>query len=266
MPLLSIEELSVEYRSAGSSTLAADRVSFTIEPGEILALVGESGCGKSSVALALTKLLPMPPAHVRGRVLFEGVNLLEAADEYLHAVRGGKISYVFQDPATSLNPVLTIGEQLTEAITLHTEARGMQATRMAIDWLKRMGILEAQQRLEAYPHEFSGGMQQRVMLAMAMATHPSLLIADEPTTALDVTVQVQVLRLLRDLQRSFLMAVLLISHDLLVVERMAHRVGVMSQGKLVELGPVAQVLHQPQHSATKELLRYRSMISFRGKA
>ncbi len=261
MPLLKIEELSVAYRREGRSTQAVAGVSFTIEPGEIIALVGESGCGKSSVALALTRLLPMPPAFVSGRVMMGHTSLLDAPEETLRAIRGGVISYVFQEPATSLNPVLTVGEQLVEAIELHTASRGGQAKRLAIEWLRRVGISSAEERLGAYPHEFSGGMQQRAMIAMALAAQPSLLVADEPTTALDVTIQVQILRLLRDLQRTLNLSVLLISHDLMVVERIAHRVGVMAAGKLVELGPVAQVLHQPGHPHTQQLLRYRSMMT-----
>ena len=262
MPLLAVDQLSVVYEGRGAPAVrAVDGVSFTIEPGEILALVGESGSGKSSVALALTRLLPIPPAAISGRVVFEGVNLLTAAEPTLRAIRGGKISYVFQEPATSLNPVLTIGEQLVEAIALHTEARGKPARRMAVDWLQRVGITSAEERFRAYPHEFSGGMQQRVCLAMAMAARPALLVADEPTTALDVTIQVQILRLLRDLQRSLQLSVLLISHDLMVVERLAHRVGILSAGHLVEMGATEQVLHRPVHAYTKELLRYRSMVS-----
>ncbi|MBI4342323.1 MAG: ABC transporter ATP-binding protein [Candidatus Omnitrophica bacterium] len=237
-------------------------MSFTVEPGEVLALVGESGCGKTSVALALTRLLPSSAA-VSGRVTIDGLNTLEAAADSLRAIRGGTIGYVFQDPAASLNPVLTIGEQLVEAITLHTEARGASAGHLAVEWLQRVGIVSAEERLHAYPHEFSGGMQQRVCLAMALAAQPALLVADEPTTALDVTVQVQILRLLRDLQRSLRLSVLLISHDLTVVERIAHRVGVLSAGRLVELGPTDQVLRQPQHPYTAQLLQYRNMISLR---
>ena len=263
MPLLVVEELSVVYQGREGSVLAVDRIGFAVEPGEVLALVGESGSGKTSVALAVTRLLRMPPAVLSGRVLFGGINLLEAPERTLRELRGGRIGYVFQDPATSLNPVLTVGEQLREVITLHTDARDRQATRVAAEWLGRVGIASAEERLHAYPHEFSGGMQQRVCLAMALAARPSLLIADEPTTALDVTVQVQILRLLRDLQRSLSLCVLLISHDLMVVERIAHRVGVMSSGRLVELGAVGQVLRQPAHPYTQQLLRYRSMISLR---
>jgi ABC-type dipeptide/oligopeptide/nickel transport system ATPase component len=191
------------------------------------------------------------------------MNLLEASEDALRAIRGGTISYVFQDPATALNPVLTIGEQMREAITLHATARGEAARRSAIDWLRRVGIASAEERLGAYPHEFSGGMQQRVCLAMALSSGPSLLIADEPTTALDVTVQVQILRLLRDLQRKLHLSVLLISHDLTVVERIAHRVGVMCAGKLVECGSIEQVLRQPAHPYTRELLRYRPTMALR---
>ena len=260
MSLLTVEDLTVGYRYQGAHIRAVQGISLTIEPGEVFAVVGESGCGKTSVALALTRLLP-PSALVAGRVILGDTNLLEARDEVLRTIRGGQIAYVFQDPATSLNPVLTVGEQLLESIVLHTSARGEGAKRRAVEWLQRVGISSAEQRLRAYPHEFSGGMQQRVMLAMALASRPSLLIADEPTTALDVTIQVQVLRLLRDLQRTLRLAVLLISHDLAVVERLAHRVGVMRAGTLVEVGPVQQVLHQPAHSYTKELVRYRAMMN-----
>ena len=264
MALLDVERLSVDYHGPDGSVRAVDRLSFTIAQGEVLALVGESGSGKSSVALALTQLLPKPPAAVSGRVVFEGTDLLAASAESLRAIRGGRIAYVFQDPATSLNPVLTIGEQLIEMITRHTEAQGAAAQQAAGAWLARVGIREAATRLRAYPHEFSGGMQQRVCLAIALAARPLLLVADEPTTALDVTVQVQILRLLRDLQRDLGLSVLLISHDLTVVERIAHRIGVMSRGKLVELGAVGQVLQQPAHPYTQQLLRYRAMMSLRG--
>ena len=221
MPLLAVEHVSVTYTGSDPPVRAVDDVSFTIEPSEVVALVGESGCGKTSVALALTKLLPAGRAAVSGRVLLEGTDVLGASEELLRTVRGGKIAYVFQDPATSLNPVLTIGEQLREAIVLHRSASGQGARELAAEWLDRVGIADARQRLGSYPHEFSGGMQQRVCLAMALASRPALLVADEPTTALDVTVQVQILRLLRDLQRTLKLSVLLISHDLTVVERIA---------------------------------------------
>ena len=262
MPLLAVEHLSVTYLGHDAPVRAVDGVSFTVEPSEVVALVGESGCGKTSVALALTRLLPAGRAIVSGRVLLEGASVLDASEASLRAIRGGKIAYVFQDPATSLNPVFTVGEQLVETIVLHTAARGAEARRVAAEWLGRVGMADAQQRLGAYPHEFSGGMQQRVCLAMALASRPALLVADEPTTALDVTVQVQILRLLRDLQRTLQLSVLLISHDLTVVERIAHRVGIMSRGRVVEMGLTPQVLRQPAHPYTKELLRYRSMMRF----
>ena len=261
MALLSVEKLSVIYQGHGESVRAVNGVSFTIEPGEVVALVGESGSGKTSVALALTRLLPVPPAIISGGAVVKGADLLTASERTLRDIRGGTLSYVFQDPATSLNPVLTIGEQLVESVLFHTKVRGDEADQVAIEWLRRVGIPSPDQRFSAYPHEFSGGMQQRACIAMALAAEPALLIADEPTTALDVTIQVQILRLLRDLQRTLRLSVLLISHDLMVVERIAHRVGVMSHGALVEFGAVDQVLRRPVHPYTKELLRYRSMMT-----
>lgn len=262
MPLLSIEHLSVIYQGPMGSVRAVEDMSLAIEPGEVVALLGESGSGKTSAALALTRLLP-PSTGIAGRVVVDGINLLEASPKMLRTMRGGRIAYVFQDPAASLNPVLTIGEQLVEMITLHGGKRGDDATRLATDWLGRVGIPQPSQRLGGYPHEFSGGMQQRVCLAMALCAHPALLIADEPTSAVDVTVQVQLLRLLRDLQRTFNLSVLLISHDFTVVERIAHQVGVMRKGRLVEAGPLARVLTQPTHPYTQELLHYRSLMALR---
>jgi microcin C transport system ATP-binding protein len=264
MALLTIEDLSVQYQHRDQRVQAVDGVSLTIDPGEIVALVGESGSGKSSVALAITRLLPQPPARIAARTIqFEETNLLAASEPTLRAIRGGRIAYVFQDPSTSLNPVLTIGEQLRETIELHTDRRGRQASALAREWLRRVGFSEAQARLEAYPHELSGGMQQRVMIAMAMAAEPSLLIADEPTTALDVTVQVQILRLLRDLQQRFGLSILLISHDLMVVRRLAHRAAIMSRGRIVEEGPVARLFEQPSHPYTQELLRAHASMRLR---
>lgn len=262
MPLLSVEHLSVSYHHRDALIRAVEDASFVIEAGEVFALVGESGSGKSSAALALARLLP-PRAVISGRAALKQTSLLDASDETLRAIRGGAIAYVFQDPSTSLNPVMTIGAQLLEAIVRHTPARHEEARRVAVQWLQQVGIPMPEQRLRAYPHQLSGGMQQRVCLAMALAARPSLLVADEPTTALDVTIQVQILRLLRDLQRRLNLSVLLISHDLTVVERIAHRVGVMAEGALVESGAVDQVLHRPAHPATQFLLRARSAISFK---
>jgi len=266
MPLLDVNSLTVSYEGRGERVVAVDDASFSLEAGEILAVVGESGSGKSSLALAITRLLPSPPATVQARAIrFEDADLLNASEGALRAIRGGKIAYVFQDPSTSLNPVLTIGEQLREMIELHSDRRGRQAEALAVEWLTRVGIPSAQARLEAYPHEFSGGMQQRVMLAMAMAARPGLLVADEPTTALDVTVQLQILRLIRDLQRRFGLSLLLISHDLTVVERLAHRVLIMEQGRIVESGPVAQVLREPAHPYTKALVSARLTTALRSQ-
>ena len=259
MALLTVENLCVSYRHRETLIRAVNDVSFSIEMGEVFAIVGESGSGKSSVALALTHLLP-PSAVVSGNVQLDRRSLLEASHETLRAIRGGKIAYVFQDPSTSLNPVLTVGRQLHEAIALHTDARGETARGLSVEWLRNVGIPLPEQRLHAYPHQLSGGMQQRVCLAMALAARPALLVADEPTTALDVTIQVQILRLLRDLQKRLNLSVLLISHDLTVVERLAHRVGVMSEGKLIEVGAVKQVVDHPAHPYTQRLLRYRSSI------
>jgi ABC-type glutathione transport system ATPase component len=265
-PLLAVEHLCVEYRGRRGTTRAVDDVGFAVEPAEVVALVGESGSGKTSAALALTRLLPEPPASISGRAILNGADLLRLPPEALRALRGRAVSYVFQEPATALNPVLTVGEQLIEILELHTEARGAAARRRAAEWLARVGIDAAEDRLEAYPHEFSGGMQQRACLAMALAARPALLIADEPTTALDVTVQVQILRLLRDLQRALRLSVLLVSHDLSVVERMAHRVGVLSRGRLVEFGDTAQVLQRPAHPYTQRLIRYRALTALPGGA
>lgn len=254
--LLEVGNLSVAY----DGVKAVENVSFSIAKGEILALVGESGSGKSSIGLALTKLLPMPPAAISGEVLLDGANLLALASSKIELIRGKQISYVFQEPASALNPVLTVGEQVEEVLRLHTQTPEPDIQKQAIAWLERVGIDQPDKRLRGYPHEFSGGMQQRVCLAMALAAGPELLVADEPTTALDVTIQVQILRLIRDLQRQLGLSVLLISHDLLVVERLAHRVAVLSAGRLVEMGAAAELFKSPKHAYTKELLNSRLLI------
>ena len=255
--LLSVRSLTVTYQGPDGAVRAVDHVSFEVHPGEVVALVGESGSGKSSVALALTRLLPSPPAVVSGTVQFHNTELLAASEAALRQVRGGGIAYVFQDPGTSLNPVLTIGEQLQEMIELHTPQRGAAARETAVVWLERVGIPAPASRLRAYPHEFSSGMQQRVMIAMALSAKPALLVADEPTTALDVTVQVQILRLLRELQQRLGIAVLLITHDLLIVQRLAHRVLIFADGRMVEAGRVQEVFAHPQHDVTRMLLAAR---------
>ena len=254
-PLLSVEDLSVAFAQGGHETLAVDHVSFAIAPGETLALVGESGSGKSVSALSILKLLQYPPAsHPSGRILFEGRDLLAASEDELRAVRGNDITMVFQEPMTSLNPLHTIARQIGEILALHKGLAGEAARARTLELLELVGIRNAGERLDAFPHQLSGGQRQRVMIAMALANEPKLLIADEPTTALDVTVQAQILKLLKDLQARLGMAMLFITHDLGIVRRFADRVCVMLKGKIVEQGPVGQVFADPTHDYTRRLL------------
>jgi ABC-type dipeptide/oligopeptide/nickel transport system ATPase component len=254
-PVLDVRDLRVTFCDVDGRGFPAVRgVSFSLRRGETLALVGESGSGKSVTSLALARLLPPPPsALVTGQVLLGGQDVLAMDREALRRVRGGRIAYVFQDPATSLNPVFSIRSQIGEAIRTH---RPEVADRDAetVRWLDRVGIPQAASRLHAYPHELSGGMQQRVMIAMALACRPDVLVADEPTTALDVTVQRKILELLGDLQREFEMAVLLVTHNFAIVRDLAHRVAVLFRGEVVEQGPTATVLGAPQHPYTRALI------------
>jgi oligopeptide/dipeptide ABC transporter ATP-binding protein len=233
-----------------------DGVTFDVQEGETLALVGESGCGKSVSALSLLKLLPIPPARiVSGEVLFEGDDLLKLDEDDLRKIRGNRISMVFQEPMTSLNPVLTIGKQMTEALELHLKLDRRAANARAVQLLEMVGVAEAERRITDYPHQFSGGMRQRVMIAMAMACNPKLLIADEPTTALDVTIQAQVLEVMARLSREFGTAVIIITHNLGVVARYADRVNVMYAGKIIETSTAENVYADPRHPYTLGLLR-----------
>ncbi len=255
-PLLEVRNLRTYLQSGGREVRAVDDVSFSIPKGEIFCLVGESGSGKSVSALSVIRLLPDGIAsHPGGEILFNGRDLLKLDDPGIRAVRGSQIAMIFQEPMTSLNPVLTIGEQITEALQLHhpdmSDAEAEQRTIMA---LEQVQIPHASRRFRDYPHQLSGGQRQRVMIAMALACEPQLLIADEPTTALDVTVQAEILRLMRKLQDDTGMSMLFITHDFGVVAQMAQWVGVMQQGKLVEVGPSAEVLRSPQHAYTKQLL------------
>lgn len=255
-PLLEVRNLRTYLQSGGGKVRAVDDVSFSIPKGEIFCLVGESGSGKSVSALSVIRLLPDGIAsHPSGEILFNGRDLLKLDDPGIRAVRGSQIAMIFQEPMTSLNPVLTIGEQITEALQLHhpdmSDAEAEQRTIMA---LEQVQIPQASRRFRDYPHQLSGGQRQRVMIAMALACEPQLLIADEPTTALDVTVQAEILRLMRKLQDDTGMSMLFITHDFGVVAQMAQWVGVMQQGKLVEVGPSAEVLRRPQHAYTKQLL------------
>ncbi len=254
-PLLEVKDLSVAFRQGEGTVLAADKVSFSIAKGETLALVGESGSGKSVTALSVLKLLPYPAAsHPSGRVLFLGKDLLASDERDLRQVRGNDITMIFQEPMTSLNPLHTVERQIGEILELHQGLKGEKAKARIIDLLTKVGIRDPETRLQDYPHQLSGGQRQRVMIAMALANNPHLLIADEPTTALDVTVQAQILKLLKELQAEFGMALLLITHDLGIVRRMADKVVVMQRGKVVEQSPTAELFANPQHPYTRMLL------------
>ncbi|MCK8782056.1 ABC transporter ATP-binding protein [Rhizobium sp. NTR19] len=254
-PLLSVRDLSVAFHQGGNTTTAVDRVSFDIMPGEVMALVGESGSGKSVTANSILKLLPYPAAsHPTGEILFDGKDLLKASEAHLRHVRGNDITMIFQEPMTSLNPLHTIEKQIGEILELHQAVTGQAARVRTLELLAQVGIREPEKRLKAYPHELSGGQRQRVMIAMALANRPKLLIADEPTTALDVTVQAQILDLLRNLKGEHGMSMLFITHDLGIVRKFADRVCVMTKGKIVETGTVEEVFRNPQHEYTRHLL------------
>ncbi len=254
-PLLSVRDLSVAFSQGGKTNIAVDRVSFDINKGEVLALVGESGSGKSVTANSILKLLPYPAAsHPSGEIIFNGTDLLSADEKTLRNVRGNDITQIFQEPMTSLNPLHTIERQIGEILELHQAITGLPARDRILELLNQVGIREPKKRLKAYPHELSGGQRQRVMIAMALANRPEILIADEPTTALDVTVQAQILELLKTLKDEHGMSMLFITHDLGIVRRFADRVCVMTGGKIVESGPVEAIFDSPQHDYTKHLL------------
>jgi oligopeptide/dipeptide ABC transporter ATP-binding protein len=253
-PLLDVRNLQISFFTDEGEVRAVDHVSFAIQRGETLALVGESGCGKSVTALSLAKLVATPPGVYKGgEILFEGEDVLKMNKERLRSIRGAKISYIFQEPATSLNPVFRIGNQIKEVLQLHRpeEATEAEVTRL----LKLVNIAEPGRRMRDYPHQLSGGMQQRVMIAMALACNPALLIADEPTTALDVTIQAQILDLLKELKRKIGMSILLITHNLGIVGDLADNVAVMYAGRIVELAPAAALLQRPLHPYTVALMQ-----------
>ena len=255
-PLLRVRDLTTVFHTVEGLVRAVDGASFAVPRGRTFALVGESGCGKSVTALSILRLLPIPPAQiVSGRVELEGQNLLELGEEPMRAVRGGRISMIFQEPMSSLNPVFTCGSQIVEAIRLHRGLGGGAARRQAVEMLHKVGIPDAAQRFGEYPHQLSGGMRQRVMIAMALSCGPQLLIADEPTTALDVTIQAQILDLLRQLQQREALSILLITHDLAVVAETADEVGVMYASKMVELADAAELFTRPLHPYTQGLFR-----------
>jgi microcin C transport system ATP-binding protein len=254
-PLLSVRDLHVDFRQDGDIVHAVRGVSFDIKERETLAVVGESGSGKSVTALAVLKLLPYPSAHhPAGSVLFKGEELLNADEKTLRKVRGNEISMIFQEPMTSLNPLHTVERQVGEILDVHRGMSGAAARARVLELLHQVGIRNPEERLNAYPHQLSGGQRQRVMIAMALANEPDLLIADEPTTALDVTVQAQILDLLARLKADTSMAMLFITHDLGIVRRIAHRTAVMLRGEIVAQGPTAQIFNPPFHPYTERLI------------
>ena len=254
--LLEIENLRTQFFTSAGTVRAVDGISYSVEAGEVVALVGESGCGKSVSALSILRLIPNPPGRiVGGSIRFKGTDLLQLSDAEIRAVRGQRIAMVFQEPMTSLNPVLTIGLQLTETLTHHLGMKTDAARARAIELLNLVGISDPDQRLGQYPHHFSGGMRQRVMIAMALCCEPELIIADEPTTALDVTIQAQILELMKGLTKQLGVALIIITHNLGVVARYADRVNVMYAGKIIERGNAQQIYHETSHPYTLGLLR-----------
>jgi oligopeptide transport system ATP-binding protein len=255
MPLLEVKDLRTQFFTQDGVVKAVDGVSFYVDEGETLGIVGESGCGKSVSVLSVMRLIPQPPGRiVGGEVLFDGQDLVKMSDDEIRRVRGNKIAMVFQDPMTSLNPVLTIGRQIEEALELHMNMNKSEARKRTAELLSMVGIPEAEDRLDDYPHQFSGGMRQRAMIAMALACNPALLIADEPTTALDVTIQAQIVELVKRLRDDIGMAIIWITHDLGVVAGLADRMMVMYAGHVVEEAPVKEVYADPRHPYTLGLL------------
>jgi ABC-type dipeptide/oligopeptide/nickel transport system ATPase component len=253
-PLLQVRDLCIDFVLEDRTIEAVKGATFELAAGETLAIVGESGSGKSVTALALTRLLPVPPAVIkRGEILFEGKSVLTMDAPQLRKLRGGRIAYIFQEPSTSLNPVYTVRSQIAEAVRLHRpDVTDVDAE--VVRWLDAVGIIDAAKRMHDYPHQLSGGMQQRVMIAMALACQPDILVADEPTTALDVTIQAQIMELLSTLKERFGMAVILITHNFGIVSGFASRVLVMYRGKIVEQGPTETVLRAPKHAYTRALI------------
>ena len=253
--LLEVNNLTTHFFTSDGVVKAVDGITYHLDEGEILGIVGESGCGKSVSALSLMRLVADPPGKiVDGEVTFEDKELLQLGDAEMRSIRGNRMAMVFQEPMTSLNPVLTIGRQITETLELHQNMTKSQARERAVELIRMVGISDAGSRLSDYPHQFSGGMRQRVMIAMALSCNPKLIIADEPTTALDVTIQAQILELMRELAQQFGTALIIITHNLGVVARYAHRVVVMYAGKIIETGTAAEIYRNPRHPYTLGLL------------
>lgn len=254
MPLLEIKDLTLDFVSGGHRVRALDGVSLSVNEGETICLVGESGSGKTVTAMSIGRLLPSPPAQYSGgQLLVDGRDVLQMSKRELRSIRGGVVNYIFQEPGASLNPVFRVGQQIMESLKLHQPQHATEAE--VIRLLTMVGIPAPEIRAQSYPHQMSGGMQQRIMIAMAIASRPKLLVADEPTTALDVTIQAQILNLLRDLQKQLGMAILLITHNLRIVQQIANRVLVMYAGQVVEQGNVEEVVHRPHHPYTRALLK-----------
>jgi ABC-type dipeptide/oligopeptide/nickel transport system ATPase component len=253
-PLLDVQGLTVTFSTDRTTATAVDRVSFTIDRGETLGLVGESGSGKSVTAFSILRLLQPPARITAGRILFDGRDLLTVPEAEMRTIRGAQISLIFQEPMTALNPVMRVGDQIAEALIVHAAATRAEARRRAVDLLDAVRIPDPARRADDYPHQLSGGMRQRVLIAIALACEPQLVIADEPTTALDVTIQAQVLDLIRELRTQRHLSLLLITHDFGVIAEMADRVAVMHRGRIVEQGAVRQILRAPMHEYTQQLL------------
>jgi oligopeptide transport system ATP-binding protein len=266
MPLLDVRNLTTRFHTRNGIVHAVEDVSFTVTAGQTLGIVGESGSGKSVTCYSLLGLIPQPPGRIHaGTAMFDGIDLLKAGESQLRKIRGKRISMIFQDPMTSLNPYMRVSEQLVEPLELHEGLRGRKALDRAIEALAEVGISDPETRIQAYPHEFSGGMRQRVMIAMALITRPELLICDEPTTALDVTVQKQVLDLIRSRQKELGTAVIFVTHDLAVVSEVCDTVNVMYAGRIVESAPKTELFRQPLHAYTRSLLKSIPAIQKKGE-
>ncbi|WP_066069001.1 ABC transporter ATP-binding protein [Neobacillus soli] len=254
--VLQVKDLHVSFSTYGGEVKAVRGVSFDLYKGETLAIVGESGCGKSVTSQSIMKLIPEPPGKIRsGEILFKDIDLIQLKEPELRKIRGANISMIFQDPMTALNPTITVGEQIMEGIIQHEKLTRNQAKRVALEMLTLVGIPNPEIRLKQYPHQFSGGMRQRIVIAMALVCRPDVLIADEPTTALDVTIQAQILELFRDIQKKTGVSIILITHDLGVVAQVADRIAVMYAGRIVEIGTRREIFYHPQHPYTKGLLQ-----------
>ncbi len=255
-PVLDVKQLKTSFFSSDGEIPAVDEISFSVRKGEILGIVGESGCGKSVTSLSIMKLIPQPPGKITGgEILLNGEDLVAASESRMREIRGNEVAMIFQEPMTSLNPLFTIGSQLVEGITIHKKIKKKEAASQAVEMLKLVGLPRAEQIMKEYPHQLSGGMRQRVMIAMALSCHPKLLIADEPTTALDVTIQAQILALMKDLNKKLDTAIVMITHDLGVVAEVCERVIVMYAGKVVEEAPVREIFKNAKHPYTIGLLQ-----------